>query len=632
MKRTRMVKLTIISVFLLVCWCLMLSPAVTQAEETGTQVQAAVNEIQFASAWPMYMHDPQHTGRSDYRGPVSAIEIKWEHRISGWIDVISLGLAINGDIYAVTESNNIIVLDPTYGGNKGQFSASLKGTPIVLNTGYVVATDGAKSVVAMQNSDLYAWRFIFKDEDYSDDLKTAPAVSCDGKTIYIHAPDGQLFAMDASTGKEKWKSAVYADTTPAVASNGTIYTISAANRSEPGFLYAVNGDTGSLQWKLQLSSNNMGECNLAVADDGTIYICSRNHLYAVTPSGGLQWELPVADRLTAPAIGKDALFIGTGDGVLCAINFDGSIKWQYKAAEAIRLAPIIGSDGTVYVCAGKMIYALDPATGGILFRYNAQQSITAGPIIDNKGLLYIATNNRVIALYSKAPYAPLQLMAETDRFNNVKLTWQQDTGNEEDGFIIEQKIDDLEYKKVGETTRDITHFELSGLPAGHYTYRVKAFNSGGESQYSNEVTVDLQVAGDNDAGDVHTARFYLNSKTYYKDSSAYVMDVAPTIIENRTFLPVRYVADALGAEIQWLGTENRVNIVRGENRISLWIDQPQATVNGDLHFIDPQNHKVKPTLLPPGRTMLPIRFIAESLDCQVEWNDQTKEVKIVYVK
>lgn len=202
MKKARTVRFTIFSVFLLVCWCLMLSPAVTQAEETGTQVQAAVNEIQFASAWPMYMHDPQHTGRSDYRGPVSAIEIKWEHRISGWIDVISLGLAINGDIYAVTESNNIIVLDPTYGGNKGQFSASLKGTPIVLNTGYVVATDGAKSVVAMQNADLYAWRFIFKDEDYSDDLKTAPAVSCDGKTIYIHAPDGQLFAMDASTGKE----------------------------------------------------------------------------------------------------------------------------------------------------------------------------------------------------------------------------------------------------------------------------------------------------------------------------------------------------------------------------------------------------------------------------------------------
>ena len=211
------------------------------------------------------------------------------------------------------------------------------------------------------------------------------------------------------------------------------------------------------------------------------------------------------------------------------------------------------------------------------------------------------------------------------------MTWQQATGNDEDGFIIEQKIDDLDYKQVGDTTRDITHFELTGLPAGHYTYRVKAYNNAGDSQYSNEVTLDLQATGDSDTKDVRTARFFLNSTTYYQDSSPYMMDVAPQLLKTGLSCPC-YVADALGADIEWLGAENRVDIARGENKISLWIDQPQATVNGELYFIDPQNHKVRPTLLPPGRTMLPIRFIAESLDCQVEWDAQTKEVKIVYVK
>lgn len=626
MKKPRIVRYIFFSLVLVTCWCLASIPAVTQAaEQTGTQVQSA-------SAWPMYMYDPQRTGRSEYRGPASAIEVKWEARHSGWMDITSLGLAANGDIYTVTESNNLIVLDPRYGHNQGQFSAVMKGAPIVLNNGSIVATDGSKSVIAMQNFDLYAWRFAFKDEDYSDDLQTAPAVSHNGESVFIHAPDGRLFALNATTGKEKWKSDVYADTTPVVGSDGTIYTVSAANRSEPGYLYAVKVDTGAVQWKLQLSSENVGEYNLAVADDGTIYASSRNHLYAVTPSGEMLWEVPIADRLTAPAIGADALYIGSDKGVLYAINFDGSEKWQYKTSEAIQLAPIIGADNTVYLCSAKMLYALDPATGAVLFKYNAQQPITAGPIIDDKGLLYIAANNRVIALHSKAPYAPYQLTAETDRFNNVNLTWQQATGNDEDGFIIEQKIDDLDYKQVGDTTRDITHFELTGLPAGHYTYRVKAYNNAGDSQYSNEVTLDLQATGDSDTKDVRTARFFLNSTTYYQDSSAYMMDVAPIIIEDRTFLPVRYVADALGAEIEWLGAENRVDIVRGENKISLWIDQPQATVNGALHFIDPQNHKVVPTLLPPGRTMLPIRFIAESLDCQVEWDAQTKEVKIVFAK
>jgi len=627
MKKARTVRFTIFSVFLLVCWCLLLSPAVILAEESDVQVQPAASDTKFASAWPMYMHDPQHSGRSEYRGPVTDIEVKWKIQHSWPADFKYLGLAVNGDLYALTESNNVIVFDHQSGDIQKQFITIVKGAPITLNNN-VVAIDGSKSVYALWDAYYYDWIFTFEGEDYKDDMKTAPVVvSNNGESIYIHAPDGQLFALDARNGHEKWRTEIYADNTPAIGSDGTIYTISATDRSEPSYLYAVNPDSGAVKWKLQISNKNVGECNLAVADDGTIYISTQDNLYAVTSSGEMQWQMQVADRLTAPAIGKDVLYVGTGEGVLYAINFDGTVKWKCETDDTIYLPPIIDSYGTVYVCSGNKLYALEPFSGDVLFRYILQERITAGPIIDQKSTLYIAAKNRVIALYSTAPYAPYQLTAQIGDFNSIKLTWQQAAGPKADGFIIEQRIGDLEYRKIGETGRGIAQFELNELPSGIYSYRVKAFNKGGQSLYSNEVTVDLR-----DAKDVHTARFYLNSTTYYKDSSAYLMDVAPTIIENRTFLPVRYVADALGAEIQWLGTENRVNIVRGENRISLWIDQPQATVNGNLHFIDPQNHKVRPTLLPPGRTMLPIRFIAESLDCQVEWNEQTKEVKIVYVK
>lgn len=632
MNKTSKVRYTIISVFLLICWGLLLSPAVAQAEETGIELQPAVTATQFNSAWPMYMHDPQHSGRSDYRGPASPVQVKWSARMNGWVDVTSLGLGTNGDIYVNTASGNLNILDPRYGSSKAQFSAVMKGTPTVLDNGNVIATDGAKTLMAIKNTDLYAWRFIFDDKDYDQDLQTSPAVST-GELVFILAPDGQLFAINAETGKEEWKSEVYADNTPVADRNGILYTVSSAKRSEPGYLYAVKSNNGAVQWKLQLSTQDIDTCHLAVADDGTIFVAANDKIYAVTPAGELAWQVNVAKGLTAPAIGEDgSIYVGAEDGVFYAYNSDGTHKWQYKTANAIKLAPIINAvDGTVYMCSGEILYALNPLKGDVYFKYNAKQTITAGPIIDSKGILYIAAGNNVIALYSNAPYAPYQLSAETDRFNKVSLTWKQASGKDENGFIIEQRIDDLEYKKVGETTRDVTHFELTGLPAGLYTFRVKAFNDGGDSQYSNEVTVDLQATG-NVSGDVRTARFYLNSTTYYQDSSPYIMDVAPTIIENRTFLPVRYVAEALGAEVEWLAAENKVNMVRGDKKVSLWINQPQAAVNGQLYFIDPQNHKVRPTLLPPGRTMLPIRFIAESLDCQVEWNEQTKEVKIVYEK
>jgi hypothetical protein len=163
MNKTRMVRWTFISAVLLTCWCLIAIPAVTVAAEEDNQGQTTVVNTQPASAWPMYMYDPQRTGHSDHRGPASAVEVKWSARQNGWVDVTSLGLGSNGDIYVNTASGNLTILDPRYGSNKEQFSAVMRGTPIVLNNGNVVATDGAKTLLAMKNADLYAWRFTFKD-------------------------------------------------------------------------------------------------------------------------------------------------------------------------------------------------------------------------------------------------------------------------------------------------------------------------------------------------------------------------------------------------------------------------------------------------------------------------------------
>jgi titin len=55
-------------------------------------------------------------------------------------------------------------------------------------------------------------------------------------------------------------------------------------------------------------------------------------------------------------------------------------------------------------------------------------------------------------------------------------------------------------------------------------------------------------------------------------------------------------------------------------------------VNGIGTPIDPQNPNVAPIIVPPGRTMLPLRFIAESLGCQVDWNQALQEVTVTYPK
>lgn len=60
-----------------------------------------------------------------------------------------------------------------------------------------------------------------------------------------------------------------------------------------------------------------------------------------------------------------------------------------------------------------------------------------------------------------------------------------------------------------------------------------------------------------------------------------------------------------------------------------WIGSSTAKLNGSPIQIDPQNPGVKP-LIVNGRTMLPMRFVAEKLGCGVEWLPDTKQIKVDY--
>lgn len=113
-----------------------------------------------------------------------------------------------------------------------------------------------------------------------------------------------------------------------------------------------------------------------------------------------------------------------------------------------------------------------------------------------------------------------------------------------------------------------------------------------------------------------------------------ILDAAPEIPTGteRTFLPIRPVVEALGGKILWFGDEQRVEIQQGDRKVVLWINRATALVDGIEVPIDAANPAVRPYIAPPGRTMLPLRFIVEALGAKVEWIGETRTIIITYPK
>ncbi len=125
--------------------------------------------------------------------------------------------------------------------------------------------------------------------------------------------------------------------------------------------------------------------------------------------------------------------------------------------------------------------------------------------------------------------------------------------------------------------------------------------------------------------------FKINDKNYYtqtigsEDIAVKQMDTAPIIHLDRTFVPVRFLGNALGVDdsnIEWNNT-TRTATLKGSNKLDLVIGKKAIVVNDKTEPID-----VAP-MITNSRTMLPARFVAEGLGFTVDW-DADNQLVIVY--
>jgi len=339
--------------------------------------------------WPMFMHDPQHTGRSPYAGPVSS-RLKWvlplESPEDGAIGLNHPSIGEDSTIYWAGY-NTLYAIRPDgtikwsydYG-----YKISFKACPALCQDGKIIFgthdclialnPDGSEAwvyEVPVKNFNPTIWQTEWGDEIY---------FGSQNGNLYRLNLEGKLLSLVPTGGEVHYGTAFSTD--------GTYYF-----GSEDGFVYAVHPSRGVL-WKHHLGCGQ--NASPAVGPDGTIYFqAADGKLYALNPiDGTLKWSIPFGFCNT-PAIGGDGtLYIGNLDHKFYALNpQDGSVKWEFQTGGQIYSSATIDANGNIYFGSrDKKVYALR-SDGSLLWSFETGGTVDSSPAIAADGTLYITSRD-----------------------------------------------------------------------------------------------------------------------------------------------------------------------------------------------------------------------------------------------
>jgi sugar lactone lactonase YvrE len=107
-----------------------------------------------------------------------------------------------------------------------------------------------------------------------------------------------------------------------------------------------------------------------------------------------------------------------------------------------------------------------------------------------------------------------------------------------------------------------------------------------------------------------------------------VLEAAPYIKNGRTMVPIRFIAESLGAEVGWDNTTKSITIEKEGIVISLQIGNVEAYIEKEDVIGRERITLEAPPEIVSARTFVPLRFVSEAFGASLDWNGDTREITI----
>jgi outer membrane protein assembly factor BamB len=233
----------------------------------------------------------------------------------------------------------------------------------------------------------------WKHNDSKKGIISAPAVA--DELVLYGSFDRNLYALDAASGKRKWKFETAGSIlTSPVISSGIVYF-----GSMDGIFYALDVATGEEKWRFQTAAISLNEQEMAAVQQEAVDELFPSHnvhetelqqigsvLANIEPATGN--DLLEYGILSSPVISDGTVYFGTSSNRFYALESStGDQLWEFIATSGINHSPAV-ADGTVYFSTGFELYALDANSGEKKWENQINNGFGTSPVVSNGLVLY----------------------------------------------------------------------------------------------------------------------------------------------------------------------------------------------------------------------------------------------------